>query len=388
VALVSKGFGDNLRSNVVRFVALLVLTPACCLTLGGGEASASHVSCGDTITTDTTLDSDLVDCPSNGIVIGADGITLDLNGHTVDGNGEPVKSCPGREFCDLGLLINRHRGVTVRHGSVRGFGVGVYLQKARRNHVLGISAPRNQFGILIGQSSRNLVRNSSAKRSVEDGLILLDSDHIRVLHSSFRKNRNFGIGVFKKSSSNLIKGNLFASNDGSAIVIEKGDRNRVTRNRCVRTASCVIVAPGNRNAIARNRVSGGGDAIRIEKGDGNLVARNVIVDARGTGIRLGLQAPLIGGADNVVRRNRVRGSRDDAFLVDEKDDHSLLRSNVAVGAGDDGFEVRSHTTKLTGNRAGGNAELGIKAVPGVIDGGGNKAGGNGDPRQCTNVACN
>ena len=50
------------------------------------------MSCGDTITTDTTLDSDLVDCPTNGIVIGADNVTLDLNGHTIDGDGT-VQTC-------------------------------------------------------------------------------------------------------------------------------------------------------------------------------------------------------------------------------------------------------------------------------------------------------
>jgi hypothetical protein len=41
------------------------------------------VGCGDTITTDPTPDSDLVNCPNNGIMIGADNITLDLNGHTI-----------------------------------------------------------------------------------------------------------------------------------------------------------------------------------------------------------------------------------------------------------------------------------------------------------------
>ncbi len=45
------------------------------------------VRCGATITADTTLHHDLLDCPGNGIVIGADHITLDLNGHTVDGAG-------------------------------------------------------------------------------------------------------------------------------------------------------------------------------------------------------------------------------------------------------------------------------------------------------------
>jgi hypothetical protein len=34
-----------------------------------------------------------------------------------------------------------------------------------------------------------------------------------------------------------------------------------------------------------------------------------------------------------------------------------------------------------------NGDLGIEAVRGVIDGGGNVARHNGDPRQCTNIAC-
>jgi hypothetical protein len=63
---------------------------------------AGPVSCGDTITADTTLDTDLVDCPNNGIVIGADDITLDLNGHTIDGNDALVDTCPEGEFCNLG----------------------------------------------------------------------------------------------------------------------------------------------------------------------------------------------------------------------------------------------------------------------------------------------
>jgi hypothetical protein len=39
------------------------------------------------------------------------------------------------------------------------------------------------------------------------------------------------------------------------------------------------------------------------------------------------------------------------------------------------------------NIANQNQDLGIEAVPGVIDGGGNRAAGNGNPLQCTNVLC-
>jgi hypothetical protein len=34
-----------------------------------------------------------------------------------------------------------------------------------------------------------------------------------------------------------------------------------------------------------------------------------------------------------------------------------------------------------------NRDLGIEAVAGVIDGGGNRASANGNPAQCTNVRC-
>jgi hypothetical protein len=118
------------------------------------------------------------------------------------------------------------------------------------------------------------------------------------------------------------------------------------------------------------------------------VAGNVVVDGRGkASIRIALEAPPVGGSDNVVRKNVVKGSAKDGFLVNPKGKKTVLKRNVARGSGDDGFEVESPTTKLTGNRAVRNADLGIDAVRGVIDGGGNSARHNGDARQCRHLAC-
>ena len=64
-----------------------------------------------------------------------------------------------------------------------------------------------------------------------------------------------------------------------------------------------------------------------------------------------------------------------------------MKDNTAVGTGDDGFDVNNRTTNLTGNRALRNPDLGIEAVRGVLDGGGNVARFNGDPRQCLNLIC-
>jgi parallel beta-helix repeat protein len=372
-----------LLSGTVVLAATVAVVPA----VTGGEASAGHVSCGETITADTTLDRDLLDCPNNGIVIGADDITLDLNGHRIEGDGEAFKPCREDEFCDIGVLNDGHGGVTLRRGSVREFGVGVFVGRARDSRVLGISSSRNVlFGFVVAESARSVVRNSSGNNNIPpegDGMGLFGSHDVRILDSSFRHNPGPGIHV-EDSTDNLIKGNLLSGN-GPAILMQ-ADRNRVRGNRLDRGGG-IVVGPGNRNVIARNRVSRALDSIAIEGGRGNLVARNVVVRARKTGIRLGLTRPPFGGDHNDVRRNVVRQSGDDGFLIAKKDDHSRLKRNIAVAAGDDGFDVESRSTKLTGNRAVRNADLGIEAVRGVIDGGGNRASRNGDARQCVNVKC-
>ena len=295
------------------------------IAFGAGRRPPNHVSCGDTITADTTLDSDLVNCENNGIVIGADDITLDLNGHRIDGDGTEAPGCdPKTELCDIGIVNEGHDGVTVRDGSVREFGIGVLVGGARKNRVLEISASRPVFfGAVVGGSSRSVVRGGSFSRNIApegDGIGLFGSDHIRIVHNEIRRNPGPGIHVFD-STENLIKGNRFARN-GPGLPIE-GDRNRVRRNRFVRDEGIIVL--GSRNVVARNRLTRGG--IAVEKGRGNLVARNVVVRARGTGIRLGLANPPIGGADNVVRRNLVRGAGRDGFYVAEKDGHSLLIRN-------------------------------------------------------------
>jgi len=364
--------------------------------VGGGQARASQVSCGDTITADTTLQQDLVNCPNRGIEIGADGVTLDLNGHLVDGDRTPVADCNvPRGPCDVGLFNDSHDGVTVMHGSVREFANGVLFGtatgRARNNRVLDVSATRNQdSGIEIASQVRGLVRDSSGDGSLDrehgSGLGLSDSHHVRIVNNSFRDNAHNGIVIFE-SSRNAIRGNLFSRNDDEGILMEGGERFRVTGNRFVRNGGGITLGPGSRNVIADNRISRGRDGIRVEKGHDNLVADNVVVGTRHVGITLGIHDPFVGGTHNVVRRNLVRDSRVDAFVVVKKDTHSLLSGNVAKGAGDDGFDVDSRSTKLTRNRAARNADLGIEAVFGVIDGGGNIARHNGDPRQCTHIFC-
>jgi large repetitive protein len=377
-------------------LAILALAVAVCLALGVSQASASPVSCGDTITTDTKLHNNLVNCPNNGIVIGADHITLDLNGHTIDGDGKPF-GCVVTAICDVGIANgDGHVGVTIEGGSVKEFEFGVLCDGAADNRLRDLAASSNFFsGISLFDSRDSRVVKSSADdnglTTESDGIALFGSRHVRIERNSVSGNGDTGIFLGFDSGHNLIAknrsfGNVFA---GMAI---NGNRNVVSRN-VTRNAGDIIVV-GNRNVITRNHVAdslgcpdGCGIGISFEGGHDNLIAHNFVNHASFAGIRVAAFEPDTPPAvDNVVRRNHVRRAHD-GFLVQSTASHTLLEGNHAVRSEDDGIDVNSRTTTLTRNHAVHNGDLGIEAVLGVIDGGGNKARGNGNPAQCLIVDC-
>jgi parallel beta-helix repeat protein len=379
-------------ATLVALAVILALAVLGVLVLGGGKAAAvQQPSCGDTITSDATLHHNLVNCPNNGILIGADNVTLDLHYHTIDGDGTPAPGCdPQQEFCDEGIVDDGHDGVAVVNGSVRQFDVGADVIGARQARLLGITASMNDFiGIRLFESSRSLVQNSSGsdtvccRASAGTGMFLVGSHHVRVLRNSFRNNGDQGIFV-ASASHNLIKRNRTSRNKGlAAIFLSRANRNQVRRNRSVRDRGIGIADDGHRNVIARNRIARAAQAIAGGFGRHNVIAHNSIRNTEGDAITIGL-SEVVG---SVVRRNHIRGAGEDGVHVMTTAKRTRLGGNRVRHSKDDGIDVENRRTKLTKNRALRNRDLGIEAVRGVIDGGGNVARHNGDQRQCTHIAC-
>jgi parallel beta-helix repeat protein len=325
-------------------LALIVALPVGGAVLGGSRALAGPVSCGDTITADTTLEGDLLDCPNNGIVIGADDITLDLNGHTIDGDDALVDICPQGEFCDLGVANDGHKGVRVTNGTVQEFASGVLLFSARRNGLSHLSTVENVFsGILLGQTVRTRVRESTTFGNAGPdsgvGITLFRSDNNRITKNTAVDNAELGIHLVQ-SDGNYIRNNRVRDNPEDGIILQ-GDRNRIVGNRVVRNSITITLFTNNAHAVG-----------------------------------------------NVMRRNSVRRGPRGGISIDLAVERTLVKRNHVFRAGGHGILVGNPTTTLTRNEARYNHRLGIKAVEGVIDGGGNRASGNGDPRQCVNVVCN
>jgi large repetitive protein len=378
--------------------AFLLAVLAAILAPGPASADQAHpVRCGDTITRDTRLKNDLVNCPGNGIVIGADNITLDLNGHTVDGDG--VVGCEELYTCDFGVDNTAgHHGVTIKDGSIREFATAVVVLGANHNRLRRLSSSHNILGgvLLIESPGARIEQNSISANGLttdQAGLIVFDSSGVRIEGNSVSDNGD--IGMFLQGvDDSRVERNSVSGNPEAGVILD-GNRNEVSGNRASKNGDGISVG-GDSNTIVSNRVSdsfacpdGCGAGIGSTGGTGNLIARNFVARASRAGIWIADFEDEGGlpGIDNVVERNLVVDAEADGVLVESTVTDTLLKRNIAIGAGDDGIDVDSTTTSLRRNTANANGDLGIEAVAGVTDLGGNTASGNGNPLQCQNVFC-
>jgi parallel beta-helix repeat protein len=138
------------------------------------------------------------------------------------------------------------------------------------------------------------------------------------------------------------------------------------------------------NRIERNSVSGNAEVINIALG-----SRHNLVNGSEAGLEITAdpETPDDASARNVVSKNTVTGSRGDGILVSADQRRTVIDGNRVSASTDDGINVESAATTLRNDTANRNHDLGIEAAPGVTDGGGNTARGNGNPLQCINVAC-
>jgi hypothetical protein len=385
-----------------RRSVLLALLATGFMALGGSDALAASnhgddVQCGVTITADTELHSDLVNCPGNGIVIGADGIELDLNGHTIDGDG--ALGCDEFYGCDYGVDNTAgHEGVTIENGTIREFATAVFALEANDNRLRSLSASHNVLGgmLLIASPGARIEHNSISDNGLatdQAGLIVFDSGEVRIDQNSVRDNGDIGMFLIGLGDSRIEKSSV--SGNPEAGVILDGAGNEVSNSRWSRNGDGIVVS-GDGNTVAGNHVSdtigcedGCGFGISLEGGHGNLISNNIVTRAREADIRVADFEDEGGPAaiGNVVRRNLILDAGVDGVLVESTATDTLVERNLAIGAGDDGIDVDSAATTVTRNLALRNSDLGIEAVAGVIDGGGNKARRNGDPAQCLGVAC-
>jgi Right handed beta helix region len=400
------------------------------ILLFAGPAQAAHVQCGDVITADTVLDSDLVDCPGDGLTVAADGVTIDLSGHTIDGQGSGggIVAAPGVA------------GLTITGGTVREFADGVFSREGEglpEGDGLTIAdatiEDNSGWGVLCEETRDCVLRRAVVRDNEHDGLWLLFSSG-EVTDSVLTGN---GAGVFvTEGSLHLVADNIIARNEvgvgGQGL--EVVERNRIADN----LREGISMSYADRTATIRNnRITGNlnGIAVDGEAADvtGNLIAnnrrdgvlafsddhvrliRNSILENGEYGFHAARRSCFDAVEQNTIERNGTGGVFFDTEEADCDAAHEVARNDVDRNGGDgiaarntflplliegnradrnadDGIDVDAPAeggapVTVARNRADHNGDFGIEAYPGVIDGGGNRARHNGNPAQCLNVSC-
>jgi nitrous oxidase accessory protein NosD len=239
--------------------------------------------------------------------------------------------------------------------------------------------------------------------------------HDFTLHRNLRNCRGDGLVVVADNVTVNLRGHTI---DGrrrrSSVGVRVTGVHGVTvrRGRIKQFGMGMLLVGTTHARILRNRISGSFDeGIFTDEASSHLfIAHNRIntsgirsgalwadgIDARGDAVRVVSNAVWhnhddgidVNGTDLSVFGNLVVGNVHDGIDVDGHD--ALVRRNRSLRNGDDGVGVSRLATSVTirDNVLVGNADLGVQPVAGTfVDGGGNRASGNGDTRQCVRVVC-
>jgi parallel beta-helix repeat protein len=288
--------------GLVAGAAAAVLVAA--LALGTDQAKAVHVSCGQTVTGTVKLDSNLLNCPGDGLRVGGPNVTIDLNGFTIDGNGSGNGS-------GIANFTGVHPGLTVINGTIQEFANGVFTGGAG------------------GRFERLRLRNN-----VFNGIQLnVNADRNRVVGNTVTGNGNDGIQI-ASAVDNVVDLNTVIGNGAAGIVLADADRNRVTRN----TVSANV---------------GDGIAVIVDS-DNNQIVGNQSNANRGDSTSDGIEVSS-DSDNNIVDTNTTSNNRDDGIDVDIVS--TTITRNTARNNGDWGIES-VFGVRHSGNRASGNGQPG------------------------------
>lgn len=212
-----------------------------------------------------------------------------------------------------------------------------------------------------------------------------------------------GVRAAQQSGVTIEKGTITGFQAG--VVLDESTDGLVTMLAVHHNDQGINLSGGGGHVVEKNHAySNDRDAIRLGLSSGNQVSKNTVTDnVFGIGVADGSASNVVdknnlsgngafaialfgGASSNLVEKNDILGTAGHGIQVNADTSNSSLEKNTVSTSGIDGIHVEAALTTLTKNTSVRNTNLGIFA-PGAVDGGGNKASGNGNPAQCIGVVC-
>jgi parallel beta-helix repeat protein len=407
---------------------LALVATAASLLFSAPSYASSQARCGKVVTANFKLKHDLLNCPGDALVVGANGITIDLNGKTIDGVS-----------IGAGVVNNGFDRVTIRNGKIQGFNYGVWLRpETKLNVVTGLTITTSEYagvqltnadwnnritrnviefqageGVAIAEgSSGNVVADNKIRTNEANGVYLLGSSGNRIVRNKITGNSDRNLRL-DKSHKNRVLRNTFARGGDAAVELTESNQNVLARNKITTSGDAGFVlshSNGNRllantatsssdagaflqfsnnNTLRKNAFFGNPAGIDLAHAHGNLIESNAANANMGNGIN------LEDSNGNRIRANIANSNRGAGIYVvgeaaeaeDPKQRGNVVIGNSVNGNGGGGVAIESPGHTLRNNKAFSNGGWGIYAVIGTLGLTGNFAGGNAELSQCFGIAC-
>lgn len=238
----------------------------------------SAVSCGDTITQDTTLTGDLNCNTDYGLIIGADGITLDCNGYSITGSSGSY---------GYGIYADGRNGFSVKNCNVDGFQFSLYIRNSDSNII-----ESNIFNTFValsdGQypSDYNVLKNNNIR-----GRTWVYGSFNTFDRNTFNVDPGLSNEVINLQGPNntFINNVLSGLNQGRGIGnADNAIGNNFTNNIISNYYEGMLLGGAfggegaQENIVSNNSFINNFEAIEIDGGDLNMIYGNVIASVGGS----------------------------------------------------------------------------------------------------------
>jgi parallel beta-helix repeat protein len=269
--------------------------------------------------------------------VAASDVTIDGQGHRVDGVGD---------FGTTGVRVAGGSNVTVRNVGATDWDDGIRFVDTRRAVAANTTTSRNRVGLslvsfrdsravnnvarsnavagvfLVGSSSNNTLRNTTASENALVGVQLVEATRTTVVGTVARGNE-YGIALLG-SNGNVVRESVATGNHIAGIWLSAASDNRIRENRVSNRFYGVYLADGaENNTVEANDARNNPVGVRLRASDRNAILRNRVVDSSDTGIL------LISSDENRIVGNR--GEENRRGIVVSKSSSGNVRSNNSVG---------------------------------------------------------
>ena len=187
------------------FISLFLIT-----NVSAECGGTKQCQCGDVLDRSQTMWYNL-ECPEDGLIIGADDIILDCNGFAIKGDGLGP---------DTGIFVQSFQNLKIKNCRVENFNFGVYAN-GDNNIFENISANYNNEGVYVWRSNNNTFQSITTNYNARQGVEISDSDN-NFLRSIIADSNGYSGIYILNSENNLFKSITSKNNARYGLYINTG----------------------------------------------------------------------------------------------------------------------------------------------------------------------